>query len=88
MNADNPSQTWVFGPGQIDEGVQLLQSARRTDIPQRDIVRHPAIQKLYPEFSVDNLTVTDTLVLSRLIRADLKEQDYRKTGPTTTSPGA
>ena len=27
MDADNASRTWVFGPGQIDDGVQLLQSA-------------------------------------------------------------
>ena len=36
--------------------------------------------KNYPEFSTDNLTLTDTLVLSRLIRADLMERDIKQLG--------
>ena len=36
----------------------------------------PAIRKVFPQFSVDEMTVTDTLVLSRLIRPDLKNEDF------------
>ena len=39
MNADNPSQTWVFGPEEIDDGVALLQSADELIFPQWDHVR-------------------------------------------------
>ena len=77
MNADNPSQTWVFGPEEIDDGVALLQSADELIFHNGITFDVPAIQKLYPEFSTDNLTLTDTLVLSRLIRADLLERDIR-----------
>ena len=66
MNADNSSQTWVFGPEEIDDGVALLQSADELIFHNGITFDVPAIQKLYPEFSTDNLTLTDTLVLSRL----------------------
>ena len=77
MNADNPSQTWVFGPEEIDDGVTLLQSADELIFHNGITFDVPAIQKLYPWFSTDGLTLTDTLVLSRLIRADLLERDIR-----------
>ena len=35
-----------------------------------------ASKKLYPAFSTDGVKVTDTLVLSRLIRSDLKNDDF------------
>lgn len=76
MDADDASRTWVFGPGQIDDGVQLLQSADELIFHNGISFDIPAIQKLYPGFSTRDLIVTDTLVLSRLIRADLKEQDF------------
>ncbi len=77
MNADNPSQTWVFGPEEIDDGVALLQSADELIFHNGITFDVPAIQKLHPDFSTDNLTLTDTLVLSRLIRADLLERDIK-----------
>ena len=36
----------------------------------------PQIQLVYPDFSYDEVKVTDTLVLSRLIRANLKADDF------------
>ena len=78
IDADNPSQTWVFGPDRIDEGVALLQSADELIFHNGICFDVPCIQKLYPDFSTDNMTVTDTLVLSRLICADLRERDFAK----------
>ena len=34
------------------------------------------LAKLYPQFSTDGIKVTDTLVLSRLIRANLRDDDH------------
>ena len=50
MNADNSSQTWVFGPEEIDDGVALLQSADELIFHNGITFDVPAIQKLYPEF--------------------------------------
>ena len=76
INADNPDQTWIFNPGAIEEGVQLLQSA--DELIGHNILAFdlPALRKCYPDFDVTGLLVTDTLVLSRLIHSDLKNEDY------------
>lgn len=73
---DNPDTSWVFGPHQIDEG--LAQLAAAEEICGHNVLGFdiPAIQKVRPFFSTDHLKVTDTLVLSRLIRCDLKNDDY------------
>jgi len=76
LNADDTSQRWVFGPDNISDGVELLQSASELIFHNGIAFDIPAIQKLYPFFSLDGITVTDTLVLSRLIRADLKNDDF------------
>lgn len=76
LNADDASQSWVYGPGQIDAGVAQLSAA--DELIGHNIINFdiPAIQKVYPEFSVSEKLVTDTLVLSRLIHSDLKNEDY------------
>lgn len=69
---------YVFGPDNIDEGVELLQSASMIcghNVLCFDI---PAIQKLYPDFNTDKMIVRDTLVMSRLIHADLKREDFER----------
>ena len=48
INADNPSQTWVFGPEEIDDGVALLQSADELIFPQRDHVRYTSNPETLP----------------------------------------
>lgn len=65
-----------FTPGEIEEGVRMLMDA---DL----IVAHnaigfdvPAIQKVYPWFTVERSKVRDTLVISRLIWTDLKDRDF------------
>lgn len=76
LNADDTSQRWVFNPDNISDGIELLQSASELIFQNGIAFDIPAIQKLYPTFSTDGITVTDTLVLSRLIRADLKNDDF------------
>lgn len=76
MNADDTSQRWVYSPDKIDEGVQQLSKASELIMHNGIAFDIPAIQKIYPEFSVDEMTVTDTLVLSRLIRPDLRNEDF------------
>jgi DNA polymerase-1 len=77
MNADDPDQTWIFNPGEIEDGLRLLQSAQ--EIIGHNILAYdiPALQKIYPDFSVIGIKVTDTLVLSRLFHSDLKNEDYQ-----------
>ena len=76
LNADDASQSWVYGPNEIDAGVAQISAADELighNIISFDI---PAIKKLYPDFDTDRQLVTDTLVLSRLIHSDLKNEDY------------
>lgn len=73
-------QRWDFGPGQIAEGVKLLQRADRLighNIIKFDI---PAINKLFKgaiPLTIDTVghRIVDTLVCSRLIWADIRESD-------------
>jgi DNA polymerase-1 len=77
MNADT-GQRWAYGPDQIDQAVQQLSQASELIAHNGLCFDIPAIQKLYPFFSTDGITVTDTLVLSRLIKGNLKQDDFEK----------
>ena len=66
---------WSYGPDQIKEGLEMLCEAD-------ELVAHnglgydfKVIKKLYPSWPFKGKR-TDTLVLSRLIRADLKNEDF------------
>lgn len=64
------------GPDQIVQALQILMEAEELighNIIQFDI---PAIQKVYPWFKPKG-KITDTLVLSRLLYADIKDLDFR-----------
>lgn len=76
MNADDSSQTWVYGPSEIDKGVQHLQTASELIAHNGITFDNCAIRKLYPSFNFDKIKVTDTLVLSRLIHPNLKNDDF------------
>jgi DNA polymerase I-like protein with 3'-5' exonuclease and polymerase domains len=75
-NLDNIGQTWAFGPDKIEEGINLLISAEMLAAHNGLTFDIPAIQKLYPWFDQACPRVYDTLVLSRLIRANLKDDDF------------
>lgn len=85
-NADDPTQSWVYNPMWIERGIKQLESA--TEIIGHNILCFdiPAIKKIYPDFNIDNVKVTDTLVLSRLIRSDLKNDDYNSRMTMTEFP--
>lgn len=77
MNLDT-QEAWSFGPNEIDKGIQLLQSA--SELIGHNIISFdiPALQKIHPHFDVTDIKVTDTLVLSRLMRSDLKNNDFNR----------
>ena len=74
---DNPDAQVVMYDSQsgIEEALRTLMNA--TEIMGHNIIAFdiPAIQKVYPWF-LPRGTVTDTLVLSRLVCADLKNDDF------------
>ena len=86
MNADDPEQTWVFGPNDIKAGMKML--AEATEIIGHNILCHdiPALMKVYPKFSLDGVKITDTLVLSRLIKPDLFDEDFARNMPIDEFP--
>jgi len=63
-----------FGPDQIDQGLELLSVA--DEIIGHNVIAYdfPAVALLYPEFST-SAKITDTLVLSRLIKANIMQED-------------
>ena len=63
-----------FGPDQIDQGLELLSVA--DEIIGHNVIAYdfPAIALLYPEFTT-SAKITDTLVLSRLVKANIMQED-------------
>ena len=71
-------QQWLYEPGNIDAGIKHLQSASELIAHNGISFDFPAIKKFYPDFNTRGITVTDTLVLSRVIRANLRNEDFDK----------
>lgn len=61
----------------IEEGLKLLREAE--EICGHNIIKFdiPAIQKIYPDWQVERTQVTDTLINSRLIWPEVREQDFK-----------
>ncbi len=76
MNRDDPSQTWVYGPDKIEQGVQQLQAASEITAHNGLAFDIPCLQKIYPNFTTKNIKVIDTLVMSRLMRPHIREDDF------------
>ena len=78
MDPDKDTEPQIFGPDNVEEGVRLLMKA--DEIIGHNIINFdiPAIHKVFSWFSTDDVRVTDTLVLSRLIRSDLKNDDFTR----------
>lgn len=59
----------------IEFGLRMLESGQT--IVGHNVIKYdiPVIQKLYPWFKVDKTKVLDTLVLARLVYANIKEHD-------------
>ena len=79
-------QRWVYGPDQIDLAVEQLSQASELIAHNGICFDIPAIKKLHPNFNTSKIVVTDTLVLSRLICADLKNDDFNKGWANETFP--
>lgn len=78
---DDPDNVKSFKPDQIHEGLEYLLQADELcghNLYGFDLL---AIRKLYPDFDTTGIKITDTLVLSRLIRADLKNEDFNAQWP-------
>lgn len=86
LDADKPSDKKLFGPGEIDQAIELASKASELILHNGICFDLPAIKKIYPGFSTDGITVTDTLVLSRLIRSDLKTEDSNQRWMDTDFP--
>ena len=66
---------WSYGPDQIKEGLEMLCEADELIAHNGIGYDFKVIEKLYPTWPFKGKRV-DTLVLSRLIRADLKNEDF------------
>lgn len=66
----------AFGPFDIDKALAYLMKA--DELLGHNILAYdlPVIAKLHPHFNTTGIKITDTLVLSRLIRADLRNDDH------------
>ena len=71
-------ERWGYGPDDIEAAVEHLSKASELCFHNGITFDLRLIQKLFPDFSTDGITVTDTLVLSRLICPDLKNDDFSK----------
>ena len=65
----------TFTNEQMEDGIAKLTAA--AELIGHNIISYdiPSLKRIYPHFEPQGL-VTDTLVLSRLIRADLKNEDF------------
>lgn len=65
----------------VEYGLQALMEEQRRGGPigGHNVIKFdiPALQKVYPWFEVDTSAVADTIVLSRLIYADLNDRDTK-----------
>lgn len=62
----------------IHNGMEMLAGA--DEIIGHNVIAFdiPALKKVYPWFQIDPAKVTDTFVLSRLYKADIKEEDFKR----------
>tara|TARA_Y100000114_G_C11751404_1_gene324500 strand:- start:337 stop:2106 length:1770 start_codon:yes stop_codon:yes gene_type:complete len=68
-------ELFSFGPDKIDEAITMLEKA--DVVIGHNVIGYdiPAIKKVYPTFSIP--PYVDTLICSRLIWSDIKENDFR-----------
>ena len=72
----NTQQLYSFKPNEVEKGLELLSNADH--IIGHNIIKFdiPAIQKVYPDWQT-KAQVTDTILCSRLIWADIKDKDFK-----------
>ena len=77
-DTDTGEVTTYTNSGGIEIGLERLKNASEyTQILGHNVIKYdiPVIQKLYPWFTVNKENVLDTLVLARLVYANIKEHD-------------
>lgn len=69
---------YKFTPDKVEQGLRLLMEADL--LIGHNVIKYdiPAIQKLFPWFVIERTKVIDTLVLSRLLFADIGDRDRDK----------
>lgn len=84
-NLDDETDVVSFKPDEIEQGLAFLSEAKF--LTGHNLINFdlPAIQKIYPSFTTNGIEIKDTLVLSRLIKADLKNEDFSQAWVTTAS---
>ena len=77
-------ETQSFYGDTLPTGIAILTDAE--EVIGHNIIAFdlPAIRLVYPDFTTQAV-VTDTLVLSRLMRADIKNEDFEKYGSDTSA---
>ena len=81
----NTEELHSFKPSEVDMGLRLL--AEADHIIGHNIIKFdiPAIQKVYPEWKTQ-AEITDTILCSRLIWADIKDKDFKYAATNKTFP--
>lgn len=70
------SEVFSFEPHEVEEGVRMLLDAEAIIAHNAIGFDIPALQKVYPWFKPERTRVIDTLVISRLIWTNLKDEDF------------
>jgi DNA polymerase-1 len=87
LDVDTGEMHSFEGPNHdINEALVLLEHAEELighNVIAFDI---PVLKKLYPILQLDDVRITDTLVLSRLIHSDMKTEDAPRLAAKTISP--
>ena len=69
-NAQKPQEVWQYGPDQIEEGLAKLHEAE--ELAGHNIINYdlPLLERLYGWRPKKEQRITDTVILSRLLRSD------------------
>lgn len=70
------NENWQFHGESLEAGIKVIAEAEETIWHNGIGYDIPAIKKIYPGFTPKK--VTDTLVLSRMLRSDIKTEDFEK----------
>ena len=70
------NENWQFHGESLEAGIKVIAEAEETIWHNGIGYDIPAIKKIYPGFTPKK--VTDTLVLSRMLKSDIKTEDFDK----------
>lgn len=78
-------ELFSFKPDEVEKGLEMLSKADH--IIGHNIIKFdiPAIQKVYPDWKTE-AKITDTILCSRLIWADIKDKDFKYAATNKSFP--